>query len=130
MMKPTEFLSKLDHDKVVAAVRAAEQKTSGEIRVFISRHSPEDPIAEAQRDFDKLGMGKTKEKNGVLIFVAPRARKFAVIGDSGVHAKCGNAFWQALASEMTGHFKAGAFTEGIIHAVTKAGELLAEHFPR
>src|SRR5579863_7180203 len=104
-MKPKEFISKLDHDKIVAAIRAAEQKTSGEIRVFISRHNPEDPVAAAQRDFNKLGMGKTKEKNGVLIFVAPQARKFAVIGDSGVHVRCGDEFWRALAAEMTGHFK-------------------------
>jgi uncharacterized membrane protein len=66
----------------------------------------------------------------VLIFVTPRSRKFAVIGDAGVHAKCGDAFWQELAQAMTGHFRKSEFTEGITHGVSKAGELLAEHFPR
>ena len=75
-------------------------------------------------------MHRAKEKNGVLIFVAPRARKFAVIGDVGVHQRCGDAFWSALAAEMTGHFKKGAFTEGLVEVINKAGELLAEHFPR
>jgi ABC-type transporter Mla maintaining outer membrane lipid asymmetry ATPase subunit MlaF len=75
-------------------------------------------------------MAKSPERNGVLIFVAPRTRKFAVIGDAGVHAKCGDVFWQELAQAMTGYFRKSEFTEGIAHGVRKAGELLAEHFPR
>ena len=129
-MKAKEFLNQLEHDKIVAAIQKAEQKTSGEIRVFISRHEPDDPIAAAQSQFAHLGMHKTKEKNGVLIFVAPVARKFAIIGDSGVHSRCGDSFWRDIAAEMTGHFKKGEFTSGILHGVEKAGELLARHFPR
>ena len=129
-MKPSEFLSRLDEKKIVEAIGRAEKLTSGEIRVFVSRHEPADPLAAAQDHFDKMGMQKTKQRNGVLIFVAPRARKFAVVGDSGVHARCGNEFWQALAAEMSGHFKKEAFTDGIVHAINKAGELLAQHFPR
>ncbi len=129
-MKPKEFLSRVEHDQIVKAIQHAEKKTSGEIRVFISRHEPEDAMKAAQKHFDELGMHNAKEKNGVLIYVAPRAHKFAVIGDSGVHQRCGDGFWNALAAEMSGHFKRGAFTEGLVHAVNKAGELLAEHFPR
>jgi uncharacterized membrane protein len=74
-------------------------------------------------------MDKTRERNGVLIFVAPRARKFAVIGDAGVHARCGDSFWTELAGEMTGHFRRADFTSGIVHGIRKAGQLLAQHFP-
>ncbi len=74
-------------------------------------------------------MDKTSEKNGVLIYVAPRARKFAIIGDAGVHERCGDAFWTDVAGEMTNHFKQTRFTEGILHGIQKAGELLAKHFP-
>ncbi len=129
-MKAKEFLKQLQHDDIVAAIREAEKKTSGEIRVFISRKEPEDPIAAAQGHFAELGMHKTEERSGVLIFVAPRVRKFAVIGDAGVHARCGDTFWSKVASEMTGHFKQGDFTAGLLIGVRKAGELLAEHFPR
>jgi uncharacterized membrane protein len=128
-MKHREFLNQLRHDDIVAAIQSAEQKTSGEIRVFISRKNVDDAVAAAQKQFDRLGMAKTKHRNGVLIFVAPRARKFAVIGDSAVHQKCGDSFWQTLAEEMTGHFKKSEFTAGIIHGIQKAGELLAAHFP-
>jgi uncharacterized membrane protein len=124
-----EFLNQLRHDDIVAAIRQAEKGTSGEIRVFISHKKVEDPVAAAQSRFEALGMTKTRHRNGVLIFVAPRARKFAVIGDTAVHERCGDSFWRDLAAEMTGHFKKSEFSGGIIHAIRKAGELLAAHFP-
>jgi uncharacterized membrane protein len=129
-MHPKEFKKHLHHDNLVAAIRDAEQKTTGQIRVLISQKHIETPVAEAQREFLRLGMDKSPQRNGVLIFVAPRAHKFAVIGDKAVHEKCGDEFWQKLAAAMTDYFRKSEFTEGIIHGVKKAGELLAEHFPK
>ena len=97
-MKPKAFISQLDEASLVAAIAEAERKTSGEIRVFLSRRKPDDAVAAAQRAFDQLGMARTRERNGVLIFVAPKVRKFAVIGDAGVHQHCGDEFWKALAA--------------------------------
>ena len=130
IMHPRTFSKHLHHESVVAAIRDAEQKTTGEIRDSISPKHVDDPVATAQAEFLRLGMNKSPERNGVLIFVAPRAHKFAVIGDEGVHKKCGDEFWQELAKAMTDYFRKSEFTEGIIHGVRKAGELLAEHFPR
>ena len=124
-----EFLNQLEQDKIAAAIGRTEKNTSGEIRVFITRHEPKDVIGAAQEHFNELGMTKTKERNGVLIFVAPRIRKFAVIGDSGVHQRCGDEFWTVTAAEMSNYFKRSEFTEGILHGITKAGDLLAKHFP-
>ena len=129
-MHPKKFTKALSPDTVVAAIRQAEHKTTGQIRVFISHKTVEDPVAAAQKEFTRLGLGKSPERNGVLIFVAPHSHKFAVIGDEGVHAKCGEIFWQELAGTMTKYFKESQFSEGIIHGVERAGELLAEHFPR
>jgi uncharacterized membrane protein len=120
---------KIDHDRVVAAIAAAEQLTSGEIRVLISRSKTAEPMVAAQAHFERLGMTQTRERNGVLIFVAPRSRNFAIIGDSGVHEKCGDAFWRLVAAEMETHFKRGEFTAGIVRAIEHAGKLLAENFP-
>jgi uncharacterized membrane protein len=129
-MHPKEFKRKLSHDAIVEAIREAEKKTTGEIRVLISHKEIEAPVTEAQKEFARLGMANSSHRNGVLIFVAPRSHKFAVIGDKAVHEKCGDAFWQKLAEAMTGYFRKSEFTEGIIHGVKKAGELLAEHFPK
>ena len=128
-MRARDFLKELHQEKIVAAIRKAEKRTTGEIRVFISRHEPSDPIAAAQVQFTRMNMDKTTDRNGVLIYVAPRVRKFAIIGDSGVHERCGQEFWEKVAAEMTNHFKKSDFTEGILHGIHKAGELLAEHFP-
>lgn len=127
---PRDFAKHLDHDGIVAAIHDAEHKTTGEIRVNISPKHVDDAVAAAQSEFLRLGMNRSPERNGVLIFVAPRAHKFAVVGDEAVHAKCGDEFWRKLADAMSGYFKKSEFTPGIIHGVQKAGELLAEHFPR
>ena len=128
-MHPKHFSKHVQHDKIVAAIRDAERKTTGEIRVSISHKHIDDPVAAAQAEFLRLGMNKSSERNGVLIFVAPRSRKFAVIGDEAVHAKCGDEFWRNLVDAMSGYFRKSEFTPGIIHGVQKAGVLLAEHFP-
>jgi len=120
----------IDHAPVVAAIKAAEANTSGEIRVVIARHRAKHPIAAAEQHFYRLGMDHTPERNGVLMFLAPRSRNFAVIGDRGVHEKCGEVFWAELAAAMTDYFKRGEFTEGVVHGVERAGVLLAEHFPK
>jgi uncharacterized membrane protein len=86
-------------------------------------------VAAARRHFDRMGMAGTPHRNAVLVFLAPRSRRFAVIGDRGVHEKCGDAFWGELASAMAAHFKRGEFTEGLLHGIERAGALLAEHFP-
>ena len=75
-------------------------------------------------------MAGTAEGTGVLIFVAPLSRNFAVLGDHGIHAKCGNELWREVAAAMEKDFRAGRFGDGIVKAVERAGEVLAEHFPR
>lgn len=130
-MRTKEFLSKLEDDRIVRAIREAEATTSAEIRVYIQRGELKgDPLAAAEKKFQQLGMHKTRERNGVLIFVAPRARKFAVVGDEAIDQKSGEAFWQGVAEAMQQCFRAGQFTEGIGGAVSAVGELLARHFPR
>ena len=121
---------KIDHPRVVAAIGDAEKKTSGEIRVVISRRKIAEPVTEAQQQVERLGMTATSHRNGVLILLAPRSRTFAVIGDTAVHEKCGDAFWTELAVAMTEHFKRGDFTAGLVHGIEHAGALLADHFPR
>ncbi len=128
-MRARKFIEHLRHNDLVEAIRAAEKKTSGEIRVFITRKPVEAPVEAAQAHFLRLGMNKTRDRNAVLIFVAPRSHKFAVIGDIGVHTRCGDDFWQQMAAEISGHFRGQNFNQGLLHAIRKAGELLAQHFP-
>jgi uncharacterized membrane protein len=120
----------VDEQRVTAAIAAAEQRTSGEIRVLVARQPATDPVAAAQQHFARLGMTQTAGRNGVLIFIAPALRTFAVVGDTAVHEKCGDAFWRELADAMSERFKRGEFTEGLVLGIDRAGALLAAHFPR
>jgi uncharacterized membrane protein len=121
---------RVEHDRVVAAIAEAEALTSGEIRVLIARHRVADPVRAAQAYFDSLGMAASPHRNGILILVAPASRSFAVIGDRAVHEQCGDAFWSTLTAAMGERFRAGQFTDALVHAVEEAGRLLARAFPR
>ncbi len=130
-MKPEEFVERLDNPRIVAAIAAAEKQTSGEIRVFIHRGKlPGDPLVSAGEKFIEFGMTSTAERNGVLIFLAPLAQKFAVVGDEGVHRQCGIEFWNGLVAQMRAHFQREEFTDALVEAIENVGRLLAQHFPR
>lgn len=130
-MRTKEFLGKVDHDRIVSAIRDAEAKTSAEIRVYIQRGKVAgDPLAAAVKQFQRLGMSKTRERNAVLIYVAPRAQKFAVVGDEGIHQRCGEAYWQQVVDFMREHFLGERFTEALVDAISDIGRILAEHFPK
>jgi uncharacterized membrane protein len=130
-MRTREFLSKLEHDRIVAAIRDAESRTSGEIRVLIQRGKlKSDPLVAAQRKFHRLAMHKTRERNAVLIFVAPRTHKFAVVGDRAIHEMCGGQSWERIVERMRLHFLKEEFSDALIEAINEVGSLLATHFPK
>ena len=83
----------------------------------------------AERQFRHLGMAKTQHHNAVLIFIAPKSQTFAIHGDVAIHQKCGPEFWQTLRDEIVPHLKAAEYTTALVHAIGKAGALLAQHFP-
>ena len=130
-MRTKEFLSKVEHDRIVHAIREAESKTFGEIRVYVQRGKLKaDPLVIAQKKFQQLKMDRTRDRNAVLIFVAPRAHKFAVVGDKAIHEKCGDEFWQRIVEGMRPHFQNEKFSHALIEAIGEIGKLLAGHFPR
>ena len=129
-MRTREFLSNLEHDRIVQAIREAESKTSGEIRVFLQRGKlSADPVVAAQKKFHQLRMHKTQERNAVLIFVAPRVHKFAVVGDKAIHEKCGEQFWQSIVEGMRTHLQNEKFSHALVEAIHEIGNVLAAHFP-
>jgi Predicted membrane protein len=124
------FLSKIDSDRIVGEIADAEKRSSGQIRVHVTRRKPSNLEERARRRFELLGMTRTAERNGVLIYIAPKLRRFQILGDSGIHEKCGDDFWKETAAAMEERFRRGEFTEGLVHGIGKVGEVLAAHFPR
>jgi uncharacterized membrane protein len=128
-MKTKHLFRELDHDQITAAIAEAEKHTTGEIRVYVSHRKVHDPRHAAVHQFAKMGLDKTKHRNAILIFIAPESQNFAVIGDKAVHAKCGETFWEEIVGAMRDYFRQGKFTEGVVHGISTAGRVLAEHFP-
>jgi len=119
----------IDVERVRRAIEEAERETSGEIRVSAAPFFWGSVRRVAERAFVRMGMSNTKARNGILFFIVPSRRAFAVIGDEGIHARVGQEVWDALAAVLSGHFREGAFTDGLVAAIEAAGEKLKAHFP-
>ena len=124
-----KFFNKEEEARIVAAIRQAESGTSGEIRVHLEKHHKGTALEEAARVFHQLGMGKTEARNGVLLFIAPEQKTFAILGDQGINAVVPPDFWKEERDLIQTHFRQGAFCEGICLAVGQVGEKLKIHFP-
>ena len=129
-MAKLEFLSAADEQRIVHRISALERASTGEVRVHLAdKVSSEGIIADARKAFGALGMVNTAARNGVLLYIAPEAHKFAIIGDEGIHSKVGDGGWSHAAQTLEEHFKAGRFAEGIIAALGEVGAVLTREFP-
>ena len=128
-MSRKKLYRQIDKEKILQSIAAAEQQTSGEIRVSVSPFFWGNVRKVADKAFVRLGMNATRERNGILFFIVPARRKFAVIGDQGIHEKVGQEFWEKLVAAMAADFKLGNFSAGLQKGIAQAGRSLAEHFP-
>ena len=124
-----QLLRAIDEQKVKDAIRRAEHRSSGEIRVSVAPLFWGSVEKAADKAFVRMGMTGTKERNGVLFFVVPARRKFVVLGDRGIHEKVGQEFWDRVAAVLSEKFREGDFTGGLVLGIEEVGEQLAAHFP-
>ena len=128
--KKKEFFTEEEKQRLVAAIKMAEQNTSGEIRVFIeSKCRFMDALDRAKEIFFRLEMDETEERNATLIYVAVKDKQAAIFGDQGIHQKVGDQYWQTEVLKMLQRFKHEQLAEGISLAVTDLGQALQHYFP-
>ena len=125
----TRFFSEEEQNKIIASIKEAEKQTSGEIRLFIEKHCKGDVLDRAAFIFQKLDIHNTKNRNGVLFYIAHADRQFAIIGDAGINSVVENNFWDRIKEEMQKHFAEGKFSDGLIRGITPSGEALKKYFP-
>ena len=124
-----DFFSKQEKEDIQQAIMNAELDTSGEIRVHIENTFTGDVMDRAAFIFKQLGMNKTELRNGVLIYLAVKNRRFAIIGDSGIHKVVPENYWNDIKARMLNHFRENRFTDGLIDAINSTGMHLKMHFP-
>jgi uncharacterized membrane protein len=128
--KKTAFFSPEDNEKIVAAIRSCEQRTSGEIRVYIETRNPYmEPLDRATELFANLRMYETLHRNAVLLYIAVKDKEVALFGDSGIHEQVGKQYWDEEVKIMLQYFRDNHLAEGIVHCVRHVGETLSEKFP-
>jgi uncharacterized membrane protein len=123
------FFSDAEKKSIEQAIIDAEAMTSGEIRVHIEAKCSLDPLKRATEVFYKLGMDKTTQANGVLIYIAHEDKKFAIAGDRGINSVVPENFWEDIKYRMREHFKKGEFFKGTVLAIGEVGEHLKKYFP-
>ncbi len=126
---PRKFLKKKEGDKILKSIKNAEKKTSGEIRVHFQKKIKKPVIEAAVDTFFRLKMDETKDRNGVLFFIVPRKKQFAIIGDEGINNVVPDDFWEEVKSILETHFKDKSWAEGLIKGIEITGEKLKKYFP-
>ena len=126
---PSNKLSESEWEAVKKAVKAAENITSGEIKICVQKHCNEDVLDRAAHFFKELKMHETILRNGVLIYLASEDHKFAIIGDSGINAVVPLDFWDSTKDLMLSFFKQNKISEGLIAGIESVGTILKKEFP-
>jgi uncharacterized membrane protein len=121
-------VNKEEHAGIVKAIAAAEDGTTGRIAVREIPDRSVDAFERAKREFGRIGLQRHEHGNAALILVAPKARRFAIVGDRALHERVGDAFWNDVVEKSTPFFARGETEAGILYAVARLGEVLHAHF--
>ena len=124
-----DLLTEAERLRVRDAIAAAEKRTSGEIRVHLEDHIEDEVLDHAAFIFEELGMHRTRDRNGVLIYVSLADRQAAVIGDAGINARVPEGFWDDVLALLREDFSHGRFADGLCKAIGQVGEKLHTLFP-
>lgn len=124
-----DFFTPSQQESIQASIATAELNTSGEIRLHVDDKCSGDPVAKAIKVFEKLKMHETELRNGVLIYVAIKDKKLAILGDKGINEAVSDDFWDAIKNDLVFRFKEGKYTEGLVEGIHASGEQLKAHFP-
>ena len=129
MSNAITILNREEDHRVVEAIKQAERNTSGEIKVHIENRCKGNVEERSLVVFNKLKLNETKLRNGVLIYLAVRDHKFAILGDEGINNVVGQDFWNDVKDLMLSHFKENRFAEGLEQGIQRCGEKLKTYFP-
>jgi uncharacterized membrane protein len=129
-------LARADLTAIGDAITACEKLHRGELRFVVEASMPlnalradQSPRARAVNLFSSLRVWDTEENSGILIYVQLVDRRVEILADRGIAAQVSQPEWDAICRGMEQSFGAGLWRHGALQAVTRAGELLATHFP-
>ena len=125
----TKFFTEEDIKRITSSIIKAESSTSGEIRVRLEYNSGKDPLKSARKAFNKIGMRKTKLRNGVLFYLSIEDKVFVLLGDDEINSNVPDNFWESTKDLVLSHFKSGDFSLGLSNGIELVGQQLSTYFP-
>ena len=128
-MALADFIPSEGQRRIADAITAAERHTTGEICVHVTPRCRGNVYKRAVRTFNRLHLYTTKRRNAVLIFIAYEARKFAILGDTGINDAVPEGFWDLESEELGKFLKAGRPVDGLCEVIARIGEHLSQYFP-
>ena len=127
---PLEDIIPVEGQRLIAqAITEAERKTSGEICVHVTPHCLGETMPQAEAVFNAKRLYLTRCRNAVLIYIADKDRKLAILGDEGINRQVADDFWDDVVDVLTHHLKRHSPVKGVCAAVTMIGDKLQELFP-
>jgi uncharacterized membrane protein len=117
-----------DRRRIATVIARAENGTTGRIAVRIVPDETVDAFDRAKSEFERVGMQRHPYRNAALILVAPRARRFAVLGDRALHERVDETFWRDVVAKMQPLFARGDIADAIVCGVERLGSAFREHF--
>lgn len=129
-----QYFSDDDFLRISSKIKELEKTTAGEICVSIKEKKTFWEKSKNIRDlaiseFIRLGIKKTEEHTGVLVFILLKERQFYVLADDGINLKVPEKTWDIIKDEIQSMFKNGEFCKGVVHGLEHIGKILTEHFP-
>ena len=120
----------VDEAAIREAIVAAEAATTAKIHVTLSDRFSGSTLDRAMEVFGRLRLHEVPDRNGVLFFVAPHRREFAVVGDLGIHEREGQPLWDRVVTAVSQRIASGDLTAGLVQGIADVGAALRAHFPR
>ena len=122
-------LSEEDKKLLVSLVKSTEENTSCEIKIHINDFCKGDALVKAIELIAKLGLDRTKNRTGIILYLAVKDKKFAIAGDVGIHKALPNNSWHDLKDEAISFFKDEKYMEGFVHCLQKLSMIVKATFP-
>lgn len=126
------YLSDDELLRISNKIKESEKSTAGEICVSIKEKKTfltSSVYDLAKKEFYKLGVYKTRDKTGILIFILLEKKQFYILADEGINEIVPENTWDGIKDEMQRMFIKGNFCKGIIYGIDEIGSLLSKHFP-
>ena len=99
-------------------------------RLFLSKNQVDEEVGEAAvTAFFGEKLYKTREENGILIFISVLERRVWILADSGINQRIDQREWQEIVDLITRGIREKRQCAAICEAIDRVGEILREHFP-